>query len=111
MSESKQEFLRGTPDMLILKVVARDPCQDYAIAQGLQQIPKELFQVHQGSLDPALHGLEDKGWLEAEWKEFETGRQAKFCALTRKGCRQMAAEVLNGQRAAVGLIRRAEQES
>jgi PadR family transcriptional regulator PadR len=73
MTESKQELLRGTLDMLVLKVVALGPSHGYAIAQRLQQISKEFFQVHQGSLYPALHRLEDKGWLQAEWKESETG--------------------------------------
>jgi PadR family transcriptional regulator PadR len=113
MPETKQELLRGTLDMLILKIVALDPNHGYAIAQRLQQISKEFFQVHQGSLYPALHRLEDKGWLQAEWKESETGRQAKFYSLTRKGRRQMDAEVVNWQRLcdAVGLILRAEEES
>ena len=113
MAESKQELLRGTLDMLILNVVALGPSHGYAIAQRLQRISKEFFQVHQGSLYPALHRLEDKGWLQAEWKESETGRQAKFYSLSRKGRKQMAAEVVNWQRLcdAVGLILRAEEES
>jgi PadR family transcriptional regulator, regulatory protein PadR len=113
MTESKPELLRGTLDMLILKVVALGPSHGYAIAQRLQQISKEFFQVHQGSLYPALHRVEDKGWLQAEWKESETGRQAKFYSLTKKGRRHMDAEVINWQRLcdAVGLILRAEGES
>jgi PadR family transcriptional regulator len=113
VNESKQELLRGTLDMLILKVVALGPSHGYAIAQRLQQISKEFFQVHQGSLYPALHRVEDKGWLQAEWKESETGRQAKFYSLTKKGRRHMDAEVINWQRLcdAVGLILRAEEES
>jgi DNA-binding PadR family transcriptional regulator len=66
----------------------------YAIAQRLQQISKEFFQVHQGSLYPGLHRLEDKGRLQAEWKESETGREVKFYSLTKKGRRQMDAEIL-----------------
>jgi PadR family transcriptional regulator PadR len=113
MNESKQELLRGTLDMLILKVVALGPNHGYAIAQRLQQISKEFFQVHQGSLYPALHRVEDKGWLQSEWKESETGRQAKFYSLTRKGRKHMDAEVVNWQRLsdAVGLVLRAEEES
>jgi PadR family transcriptional regulator PadR len=99
--------------MLILKVVALGPSHGYAIAQRLQQISKELFQVHQGSLYPALHRLEDKAWLQAEWKESETGRQAKFYSLTRKGRKHMNAEVIHWERLsdAVALILRAEEES
>jgi PadR family transcriptional regulator PadR len=113
MNEGKQELLRGTLDMLILKVVALGPSHGYAIAQRLQQISKEFFQVHQGSLYPALHRVEDKGWLQAEWKESETGRQAKFYSLTKKGRKHLNAEVIHWERLsdAVGLILRAEEES
>jgi PadR family transcriptional regulator PadR len=113
MNESKQELLRGTLDMLVLKVVALGPSHGYAIAQRLQQISKEFFQVHQGSLYPALHRLKDKGWLQAKWKESETGRQAKFYELTGKGRKKMESEVVNWERLcdAVGLILRAEEES
>jgi PadR family transcriptional regulator, regulatory protein PadR len=114
MSEAQIELLRGTLDLLVLKVVALGPSHGYAIAQRLQQISKDFFQVHQGSLYPALHRLEDRGWLQAEWKESETGREAKFYSLTRKGRRQMDAEVLNWERLcnAVGLVLRApEKES
>jgi PadR family transcriptional regulator PadR len=113
MPETKQELLRGTLDLLILKIVALGPSHGYAIAQRLQQISKEFFQVHQGSLYPALHRLEDKGWLQAKWKESETGRQAKFYELTRRGRKQMESEVVNWQRLcdAVALILRAKEES
>jgi PadR family transcriptional regulator, regulatory protein PadR len=114
MSEAQIELLRGTLDMLVLKVVALGPSHGYAIAQRLQQISKDFFQVHQGSLYPALHRLEDRGLLQAEWKESETGREAKFYSLTKKGRRQMDAEVLNWERLcnAVGLVLRApEKES
>jgi transcriptional regulator len=112
MGEAKTELLRGTLDMLILKVVALGPSHGYAIAQRLQQISKDFFQVHQGSLYPALHRLEDRGWLQAEWKESETGREAKFYALTTKGRRQMDAEVVNWERLcdAVGLVLRTPEE-
>jgi PadR family transcriptional regulator PadR len=113
MPETKQELLRGTLDLLILKIVALGHSHGYAIAQRLQQISKEFFQVHQGSLYPALHRLEDKGWLQAKWKESETGRQAKFYELTRRGRKQMESEVVNWQRLcdAVALILRAKEES
>src|SRR5437879_9173674 len=101
MTESKQELLRGTLDMLVLKVVALGPSHGYAIAQRLQQISKEFFQVHQGSLYPGLHRLEDKGWLQAEWKESETGRQAKSSSLTGKGGRHREAKAAIGDRFAI----------
>src|SRR5256886_14045650 len=111
MSEARIELLRGTLDLLILKVVALGPSHGYAIAQRLQQISKDFFQVHQGSLYPALHRLEDRGWLRAEWKESETGREAKFYSLTKKGRRQMEEEARNWDRLcdAVALVLSAQE--
>jgi transcriptional regulator len=108
MNESKSEFLKGTLDMLILKVVALGPIHGYAIAQRIQQISRDFFQLQQGSLYPALHRLEDRGWLAAEWRATETGREAKFYALTAKGRAQLVDEVENWQRLtdAVALILR-----
>lgn len=93
MTDDKNEFLKGTMDMLILKVVALGPIHGYAISQRIQQISKDFFQVQQGSLYPALHRLEDRGWLRADWRASETGRDAKFYTLTRKGRRQLETEV------------------
>src|SRR5271170_8267569 len=112
--DAKSEFLKGTLDLLILKILALGPRHGYSIAQRLQQISKDFFRVHQGSLYPALHRLEDRGWLEAEWKDSETGREAKFYSLTKKGRRQMDTEVADWERLcdAVGLFLRApEKES
>jgi PadR family transcriptional regulator, regulatory protein PadR len=107
-NDQKAEFLKGTLDMLILKVVALGPIHGYAISQRIQMISKDLFQVQQGSLYPALHRLEDRGWLQAEWKATETGREAKFYTLTRKGRKQMEAEIRNWEQIsdAVALILR-----
>ena len=104
--DAKSEFLNGTLDMLVLKVVALGPIHGYAISQRIQQISKDVFQVQQGSLYPALHRLEDRGWLDAEWKATETGREAKFYKLTRKGRRQLETEVRNWEQitGAVALI-------
>ena len=113
-AEPKFDLLPGTLDLLVLKVVALGPSHGYAIAQRLQQISRDFFQVHQGSLYPALHRLEDRGWLQSEWKDSETGREAKFYSLTKKGRKQMEAEVLNWERLcdAVALVLRArERES
>ena len=108
MSEERPEFPKGTLDMLILKIVALGPIHGYAISQRIQQISKDVFQLTQGSLYPALHRLEDRGWLRANWKDTDTGRQAKFYTLTRKGQQQLEAEVLNWKRLneAVSLILR-----
>ena len=106
MEQGKTEVLKGTLDMLILKVVAVGPIHGYAISQRIQQISKDFFQVPEGSLYPALHRLEDRGWLQAKWEETETGREAKFYSLTRAGRKQLSAEMVNWERLseAVALI-------
>jgi PadR family transcriptional regulator, regulatory protein PadR len=78
--------------MLILQIVSLEPMHGYGIAQRLDQISRSIVQVNQGSLYPALHRLELKGWLRAEWKQSETGREAKFYSLTVPGRKQLAAE-------------------
>jgi PadR family transcriptional regulator PadR len=100
------ELLRGTLDMLVLKVVALGPNHGYAIAQRLRRISKDFFVVHQGSLYPALHRLEDRGWLQSEWKDTETGRDAKFYSLTKKGRKELEAEVAGWEQLsnAIGLV-------
>ena len=107
-NEQKAEFLKGTLDMLILKVVAFGPIHGYAISQRIRQISRDFFQVTQGSLYPALHRLEDRGWVRAEWRDTETGREAKFYALTRAGKKQLEAEVRSWEQVsdAVALILR-----
>lgn len=108
MPTEKNDLHRGTLDMLILKIVAAGPLHGYAIAQRLQQISKDYFQVPQGSLYPALHRLEERGWVDAEWKDTSTGREAKFYKLTSKGKKQLEVEVLGWERLsdAVSLILR-----
>jgi PadR family transcriptional regulator, regulatory protein PadR len=108
MSASKSDLLQGTLDLLILQVVAPGPLHGYAIAQRLQRLSKEALQVQQGSLYPALHRLEQRGWLKAEWKNTETGREAKFYGLTKTGRRQLDVERLNWERLsqAISLILR-----
>ena len=95
MTHPKSDLLQGTLDMLILQIAALGPVHGYAIAQRLQQISKDILQVQQGSLYPALHRLEARGWLKAEWKTTETGRDAKFYSLTKAGRRQLDAERQN----------------
>ena len=92
MSSPRFTIPQGTLDMLILQIVSLAPVHGYGIAQRLEQISRSVVQVNQGSLYPALHRLELKGWLRAEWKESETGREAKFYALTASGRKQLAAE-------------------
>lgn len=103
---AKSELPQGTLDLLILKVIAFGPVHGYAIAQRLQQVSRDVVQVPQGSLYPALHRLENRGLLTADWKETDTGREAKFYRLTRKGRAQLETEAVSWERLteAVGLI-------
>ena len=94
----KTDLPQGTLDMLILKVVALDPIHGYGIAQRLQQISQDVLQVQQGSLYPALHRLENRGWLSADWKTSETGSEAKYYSLTKLGAKQLMLEDKNWQR-------------
>jgi PadR family transcriptional regulator, regulatory protein PadR len=94
----KSGLPQGTLDLLILKVVALGPIHGYAIAQRLQQVSRDAVQVPQGSLYPALHRLENRNLLAADWKATETGREAKFYRLTRKGRSQLEAETASWQR-------------
>jgi PadR family transcriptional regulator PadR len=106
MEQERSEVLKGTLDMLVLKIVACGPIHGYAISQRIQQISKDFFQVPEGSLYPALHRLEDRGWLQAEWEDTETGREAKFYTLTRTGRKRLSMEMANWGRLseAVALI-------
>ena len=96
----KYELPQGTLDLLLLKVIALGPVHGYAIAQRLQQVSRGVVQVPQGSLYPALHRLENRGLLAADWKETETGREAKFYRLTRKGRAQLEREAAGWQQLA-----------
>jgi transcriptional regulator len=111
MPSPKSDLPQGTLDLLILKVCALGPVHGYAIAQRLQQVSREVVQVPQGSLYPALHRLENRGLLSAEWKATDTGREAKFYRLTRKGRIYLEAETASWQRLAeaVALILRLEE--
>lgn len=92
MPPSRFPIPQGTLDMLILQIVSLEPAHGYGIAQRLEQISRSVVQVNQGSLYPALHRLEQKQWLRAEWRESETGREAKFYSLTAAGRKQLAVE-------------------
>jgi transcriptional regulator len=86
--------------MLILKIVALAPIHGYAISQRMQQISRDVLQVQQGSLYPALHRLENRGWLRAEWHASESGRDAKFYSLTKTGRKQLQTETAEWERLA-----------
>lgn len=108
MPTEKSDLLQGTLDMLILKIVALGPVHGYGISIRIRQISKDVLQVQQGSLYPALHRLERRGWLDGEWGESENGRQAKFYKLSARGRKQLTEEQENWQRlaGAVSLIMR-----
>jgi transcriptional regulator len=95
---TKSDLPQGTLDLLILRIVALGPVHGYSIAQRLQQISRDVVQVPQGSLYPALHRLENRGWLAANWTETEAGRAAKVYRLTTKGRRQLEREVADWRR-------------
>ena len=94
----KLDLPQGTLDLLILKIIALGPVHGYGIAQRLQQVSRDVVQVPQGSLYPALHRLENRGLLTADWKATETGREAKFYRLTRKGSTYLDTECASWQR-------------
>jgi transcriptional regulator len=106
MPDPRTDLPQGTLDLLILKVVALGPLHGYAIAQRLEQISRSVVQVQQGSLYPALHRLENRGLLAADWKESDTGREAKYYRLTPKGRSQLGEQEASWRRLteAVGLI-------
>jgi len=92
------DLVQGTLDLLILKIVALEPLNGWAISQRLKQVSGEVLQVSDGSLYPALHKLEQEGWIKAEWKPSENNRRAKFYSLTRLGRRQLDKEAANWNR-------------
>jgi PadR family transcriptional regulator PadR len=106
LKASKSDLPQGTLDLLILRIVSLEPSHGYGIAQRIQQISRDVLQVQQGSLYPALHRLENKHLLASEWKASETGRDAKFYKLTAAGRKQLKDETESWERltGAVGLI-------
>ena len=92
------DLVQGTLDLLLLKILALQPLHGWAISLRLRSLSSEVLQVSEGSLYPALHKLEQEGWIKAEWKQTENNRRAKFYALTRLGRRQLDAETANWRR-------------
>jgi PadR family transcriptional regulator PadR len=95
MAKPKSDLLQGTLDLLILKTLELQPMHGWGITLRIQQISEDVLQVNQGSLYPALHRLEEQGWIEATWKASENNRQAKYYELTTRGRRQLAEETEN----------------
>jgi PadR family transcriptional regulator PadR len=100
------DLVQGTLDMLILKIVALEPAHGWAIAQRIRQVSKNVLQVNQGALYPALHRLEQQAWIKSEWGESENNRRAKYYSLTKAGQKYLEAEQANWERlsAAIGLV-------
>jgi transcriptional regulator len=100
------DLVQGTLDLLILKTISLEPMNGWAIAKRIQQVSNEILQVQQGSLYPALHRLEQQGWIKAEWKESENNRRAKYYSLTAAGRKQLKAELAQWERlsGAIGLV-------
>src|SRR5579864_1776197 len=92
------DLVQGTLDLLILKTISFEPKHGWAIAKRIQQVSREALQIQQGSLYPALHRLEQQGWIKSEWRSTETGRMAKFYSLTRPGRQQLEKELASWSR-------------
>lgn len=97
------DFVQGTLDMLLLKILALQPLNGFAISQRLSQVSGDVLQVSDGSLYPALHKLENEGWIKSEWKTTDNNRRAKFYSLTRLGRRQLEKESENWHRLAAAI--------
>jgi PadR family transcriptional regulator PadR len=105
-TSDKSDLLQGTLDLLILKTVSIGPLHGYAIGQRINQVSRALLLVPQGSLYPALHRLENRGWLDAAWVDTDAGREAKVYRLTRKGRRELEREIADWERlrSAIGFV-------
>ena len=97
------DLIQGTLDLLILKTISVEPKHGWAIAKRIQQASEDALQVTQGALYPALHRLEQQGWISAEWRSTETGREAKFYKLTRAGAAQLRKELAQWERLSTGI--------
>jgi len=105
MIEKKADVLQGTLDMLILKTIALEPMHGYGIAMRIQQISRDVLQIQQGSLYPALRRLERKGWITARWGESENKRRARFYNLTNAGRKRLGEETVEWERLAEAVFR------
>jgi transcriptional regulator len=101
----RNDLLQGTLDLLILKTLGLGPQHGWAISQRIQQISEDALRVNQGSLYPALHRLEEQGWIASEWGTSESNREAKFYELTRAGIRQLELETANWERVSAGITK------
>ena len=105
MAPTRSDLLQGTLDVLVLKTLSTGPMHGWGISQRIQQVSEDVLAVNQGSLYPALHRLEEKGWIQAEWGSSENNRRARFYSLTRAGRRQLAEETESWERFAAAVAR------
>jgi transcriptional regulator len=105
MAQDNLDLLQGTLDMLLLKALQLEPLHGYAIARRVQQLSKEVLKVEEGSLYPALHRIEERGWVESEWGTSENNRRAKFYRLTRNGRKQLESEAAEWKRLSMAISR------
>src|SRR5436853_701313 len=105
MKQAKRDLLQGTLDLLILRTLASGDMHGWGISQRLQQISRDVLQVTQGSLYPALYRLEQQGWIDSSWGDSENNRRAKFYRLTKDGRRQLAEETAGWERIALAVTR------
>ena len=105
MARAKSDLLQGTLDLLILKTLELEPMHGWGITLRIQQVSENVLQVNQGSLYPALHRLEERGWIRATWKTSENNRQAKYYELTAQGKRQLVQEKQNWLRLSGAMAR------
>ena len=101
----KSDLLQGTLDLMILRTLSGEPMHGWGISQRIQQLSKDVLQVNQGSLYPALHRLEQQGLIASEWGNSENNRQAKFYELTKRGRKQLTEETANWERLAQAMAR------
>ena len=105
MPPTRSDLLQGTLDVLVLKTLSNGPIHGWGISQRIQQVSEDVLAVNQGSLYPALHRLEEKGWIQAEWGNSENNRRARYYSLTRAGRRQLAEETESWERFAAAVAR------
>jgi transcriptional regulator len=103
MGDDRSELLQGTLELLVLKTLSLEPMHGWGIAQRIQQMSRDTFQVNQGSLYPALQRLKRKGWVHSEWRVTEHNRRARYSLLTSEGDRQLRAERAEWERASAGV--------
>jgi len=103
MAEDRSDLLQGTLDMLVLKVLSLEPMHGWGISERIQQMSKDVFQVNQGSLYPALQRLKRKGWVRAEWRITENNRRARYYELTAVGLAQLAKEQRSWRRSSAAI--------